>query len=263
MPSETIGKTIAVAAGVCVVCSVFVSTAAVYLRPYQVRNKALDKKKNILVAAGLLEKGEPADLDELFDRNIQIKWVDLRTGKYVPENKENQVAAGYADERKAARNPQLTEEIKDDIAGIKRRADYQKVYLTKKDGRIDRLILPVYGKGLWSTLYGFLALGPDLNTIESFGFFEHEETPGLGGEVDNPRWKTSWNGKEAFDKNWEPAVKVVKGRAEKGKIHEVDGLSGATLTARGVDNLVRFWLGDEGFGPFLEKLREGEGGGNG
>jgi len=263
MPSETIGKTIAVAAGVCVVCSVFVSTAAVYLKPYQLRNKALDKKKNILVAAGLLEKGETADLEELFAKSIQEKWVDLRTGEYVPENEENQVASAYADERKAARNPQLTEEIKDDIAGIKRKADYRKIYLTKKDGQIDRLILPVYGKGLWSTLYGFLALGPDLNTIESFGFYEHEETPGLGGEVDNPRWKKSWNGKEAFDKDWKPAVKVVKGRAGKGKIHEVDGLSGATLTARGVDNLVRFWLGEEGFGPFLEKLREGKGDGNG
>jgi Na+-transporting NADH:ubiquinone oxidoreductase subunit C len=191
-------------------------------------------------------------VDELFAQ-IQSKWIDTRTGEYV---EDADVPAESRDERKAAKDDRHSDAIQNDIAGIKRRATYRQVYFTMTDGRLDRIILPVHGNGLWSTMYGFLALDRDMTTVESFAFYEHGETPGLGGEVDNPRWKKSWVGKKVLDpRTWEPTIQVAKGTADPNAPSQVDGLSGATLTARGVEKLVRFWLSDEGYGPLLEKLR--------
>jgi Na+-transporting NADH:ubiquinone oxidoreductase subunit C len=254
MPKETMGKTIAVAAGVCVVCSVFVSTAAVYLKPFQERNKTLEKMQNILMAADV---GLEGDLDELFKEEIDARWIYVESGEFV---EEKDIPVECLDEKKAAKNPdpKCSQGITDDLAGLKRRAKYRQIYLRRKGGQIDTIILPVHGKGLWSTMYGFLALDRDTTTIKSFTFYEHGETPGLGGEIDNPKWKSSWVDKKAFDDAWQPRVKVAKGKAAEGDVHEMDGLSGATLTARGVEKLVQFWLGDEGYGPFLAKLRTGD-----
>ena len=119
------------------------------------------------------------------------------------------------------------------------------------------VVLPVEGKGLWSTLYGFVALKPDIKTIAGITFYEHGEKPGLGGEVDNPSWKAKWPGKRAFDDNWTPKIMVVKGQAK--DEYGVDGLSGATITSRGVGNLLQFWLGADGFGTYLKNFREGRG----
>jgi Na+-transporting NADH:ubiquinone oxidoreductase subunit C len=247
MGNDSMFKTIAVATGVCVVCSVFVSTAAVMLKDLQDKNKTIDKKKNILVAAGVSVEG---DVDELFAKEIDAWVIDMATGEKVEDVKSEDL-----DERKAAKNPELGVQIpdKEDIARIRRMSKLKSVYFSR-DGT--RVILPVHGKGLWSTMYGFLALDrSDLNTIKSFAFYEHGETPGLGGEVDAQSWKDSWIGKKAFDEAGEPAIKVVKGTAEPGAVHQADGLAGATLTSRGVDSLVRFWLGQEGYGPFLKKLK--------
>jgi len=256
MPSETIGKTLAVAAGVCVVCSVFVSTTAKLLKERQDANKLLDKRKNVLLAAALMEPKEKVTFEEVEKRFKQLdaKWLDFEKGQFVDES---DVPLECKDERKAAKDPKYSSQIEKDVAGIKRRARYRQVYFRRKGDRIDRIILPVHGKGLWSTMYGFLAVDSDMTTVKSFAFFEHGETPGLGGEVDNPRWKKLWVGKKLFDDTWQFKLTVVKGTADPEKIHEVDGLAGATLTARGVDNLVRFWLGEEGYGPMLSKLREG------
>ncbi|MGB0764601.1 MAG: NADH:ubiquinone reductase (Na(+)-transporting) subunit C, partial [Luminiphilus sp.] len=114
--------------------------------------------------------------------------------------------------------------------------------------------------GLWSTLYGFVALESDGNTIAGLGFYEHKETPGLGGEVDNPRWKNLWKGKQVY-RDGAVAISVVKGSVDQGSDAanwQVDGLSGATLTSRGVSNLVQYWLGEDGFEPYLRNLREGD-----
>lgn len=129
-------------------------------------------------------------------------------------------------------------------------------------GQLQKIILPVHGYGLWSTLYGFLALKGDANTVIGLGFYEHAETPGLGGEVDNPQWKAKWSGKQVFDAQGKIAIRVTKAAAPEGDpkaIHDVDALSGATLTSNGVNNLVHFWLGDDGFGPYLQKVRNGGG----
>ena len=162
----------------------------------------------------------------------------------------------------AARDPALSSALAkdDDIAGIGRRSRYAEVYLIGGDD-FDKIVLPVHGLGLWSTLYGFVSLQSDLTTIAGLKFYQHAETPGLGGEVDNPAWQAKWNGKLAFDDNGEVAIEVVKGVVDANSsraISQVDGLAGATLTSRGVSNLLQFWLDDTGFGPFLEKLKQRE-----
>lgn len=258
MARDTVGKTFGVALAVCLVCSVLVSAAAVSLRPTQSVNKALDKKRNILLAAGLLKEGESAGaarINELYG-NIEARVVDLSTGQYAD------VSAGEFDARKAAVDPAQSEAIAPakDLAGIKRRAKLSDVYVVSDGKRIRKVILPVNGKGLWSTLYGFLALdAKDLNTIRGLVYYEHAETPGLGGEVDNPNWKALWDGKKAYGENGEVRIEVIKGQVVPGNPaaqHQVDGLSGATITARGVKNMLQYWLGEEGFAPYLDKLRE-------
>jgi len=271
MAKETIGKTIGVAMGICVVCSVFVSTASVALKERQEINKKLDKRKNILRAAGVLGEKESVQsllkrrvkegalskdtsLDDLFYNEVDELWVELKTGQFVDAEK---VDPAYEDERKAAKDPKLRAEIAKgaNTAGFKYKSPYRRIYFTKQSAGERRIILPLHGKGLWSTMYGFIALdAADLNTILSFSFYEHGETPGLGGEVDAEEWKASWIDKKAFDQRGSIAIDVVKGDSDEGAMHEVDGLAGATLTANGVEKLVRFWLGEEGYGPLLERL---------
>ncbi len=251
MPNDSTQKTIAVAATLCLVCSVLVSGAAVVLKPVQDANKALDKKQNILKIAGLVQEGKT--VDEMFAQ-VEAKVVDLATGEYVTD-----IDPATFDARAAAVDPAqnvvLTKE--QDIASIKRRAKYATVYLVRDAaGAVEKIILPVNGYGLWSTLYGFVSLSSDANTITGFGFYEHAETPGLGGEVDNPKWKALWSGKKLFDENGAFALDIVKSSTP-GNEYQVDALSGATLTSNGVENLVRFWAGENGFGPYLQKVRSG------
>lgn len=251
MPNDSTKKTIIVATVLCLVCSILVSGAAVVLKPVQDANKALDKKRNILQIAGLMEEGKT--VDELFAQ-VEPKVVDLASGEYVTD-----VDPATFDARAAAVDPKqnvvLTKE--QDIASIKRRAKYATVYLVRDTGgAVEKIILPVSGYGLWSTLYGFMSLSSDANTITGFGFYEHAETPGLGGEVDNPKWKALWDGKQLFNEQGDIALDIVKSAAPDSK-YQVDALSGATLTSNGVENLVHFWAGENGFGPYLQKARSG------
>jgi Na+-transporting NADH:ubiquinone oxidoreductase subunit C len=251
--NDSIRKIVLVAFSLCIVCSIVVSTAAVVLKPAQEANRDLDRKRNILAAAGMLREG--ASVEELF-RRIDSRYVDLRSGEFTDD-----VPAGY-EQRAASKDPSLSTKLGDeDIAKIGRRAYYARVYLVEaEDGSLEKVILPVHGYGLWSTLYGFVALEADANTIAGLGFYEHGETPGLGGEVDNPRWKAQWHGKKVY-RDGEVEIALAKGSVDRDSPiapWRVDGLSGATLTSRGVTNLVHFWLGENGFGPFLDNLKTGE-----
>ncbi|MGB0847872.1 MAG: Na(+)-translocating NADH-quinone reductase subunit C [Thiolinea sp.] len=251
MPNDSTQKTVIVATLLCLVCSVLVSGAAVVLKPIQEQNKALDKKKNILQIAGLMEEGKT--IEELFSQ-VEARVVELETGDYAKD-----IDPAVFDARAAAVDPSqnvvLTKE--QDIASIKRRAKYATVYLVRdaKD-KVEKIILPVSGYGLWSTLHGFMSLSSDANTVTGFGFYEHAETPGLGGEVDNPKWKALWSGKQVFDDQGNVALDVVKS-ANPDSPHHIDALSGATLTSNGVKNLVHYWAGEHGFGPYLQKARSG------
>jgi Na+-transporting NADH:ubiquinone oxidoreductase subunit C len=254
---DTISKTFIVATSLCVVCAVLVSAAAVALKPMQEANKALDKKTNILAAGSITDPNK--SVDQLFDENIVAKVLDMTTLAWA----EGIDPLTY-DERKAAKDPAQAIALSSDkdLGNIKKHARYKVIYLIKSGDKIEKIILPVHGKGLWSTLYGFMALEGDFNTVVGLGFYEHAETPGLGGEVDNPRWKGVWPGKKVYgDDLNNAAIGLIKGPvdpASKGAEHKIDGLAGATLTANGVTNLVKFWLGENGYAPFLVKLRAGE-----
>lgn len=261
---ESTQKTIIVALLLCLVCSIVVAASVVLLRPIQEKNKALNLKVNILAAAGILKEGSSADeVEKTFER-ITAKLVDLNTGEYVSAEMLGLKEAIDYDQKKASKDPKLSKVLTgdQDIAGIKRREQYAKVYLLEENDVVETIIVPVHGYGLWSTLYGFVALENDANTVAGFGFYQHAETPGLGGEVDNPKWKAQWPGKKIYDLSAgeEPVIKLVKGGVNLTRpdaVYGVDGLSGATLTGRGVTNLLHFWMGDNGFQKYLSRMREG------
>jgi Na+-transporting NADH:ubiquinone oxidoreductase subunit C len=243
------------ATAVCIICAVVVSSAVVALHDRQEMNAALDKQKNVLVAAGLATDEEHLSRDEITRRFAPIEpvLIELATGEEVED-----ADPGSFDQKKAANTAATSEPAPPNAALVQRIPHRALIYrLVGEDGAVELYVLPIEGKGLWSTLYGFLALDADLTTIRGITFYEHKETPGLGGEVDNPHWKALWPGREAFDESGEPAISVVKGRAGSPEQdpHHVDGLSGATMTSRGVTNLLQFWLGENGFGPFLARLR--------
>lgn len=256
---EGIGNVLTVAIALCLVCSIVVAGAAVNLRPAQQANKEADKKQNILRAAGMLPAKATVDaegrgVEELFGQ-FTVRAVDLASGRFVADFDTD----GY-NERRAARDPASSRQLSnsEDIATLGRLENVALIYIMETDAGIERVVLPVRGYGLWGTLYGYLALEGDLRTISGLAFYEQKETPGLGGEVDNPRWKAQWTGVQLFDAAGKPAVRLVKTRSASGSesaAYEVDALSGATLTTRGVENLVRFWAGKQGFGPFLEYLK--------
>lgn len=227
--NDSLEKTIAVALSLCFVCAILVSFAAVALKPLQIENKAMDMKKNILDVAGLLEEG--TDIHNAFAEQIEEKLVDITTGDYV----EDMDVVAY-DQRKAAKDPEqnIVLETADDIASIKRKAKIAKVYLVKKGDAIDSIILPMHGYGLWSTMYGFLALEADGQTVKSINFYDQAETPGLGGEVVNPNWRALWKGKKVYSEAGEVELGLIKGvvdTSKPGSEYNVDGLAGATLTS--------------------------------
>ena len=268
MGNDSLEKTIAIAVALCLVCSVLVSFGAVALKPLQAYNKNLDMKKNILEVAGLME--EDTDIDAAFAERIEPKIVNLETGDYV----ENINVDEY-DQRKATKDPAQSVPIpkEKDIAHVRAKAKLAKVFLVKEGADIKSIILPVSGYGLWSTLYGFLSLDADGQTVQSINFYDQAETPGLGGEVVNPKWRALWKGKKVYaeteqhsmDKGTieeanigEPALAVIKGSVDTerpGSQYQVDGLAGATLTSAGVTNLIRYWMGKEGFARYLSKVR--------
>ena len=248
MPVDSIFKTVLVATALCFICSMVVSFAAVNLKSMQETNKAIDKQKNILQVAGVYYEG--IDVNKTFSSFTPLV-VDLDTGKFT-----DKFDPYIFDDKKASQDPVLSISLENDPAGIGRRTNYATIYLLKKDdGSLDKVILPIHGYGLWSTLYGFIALEDNLNDIFGLQFYQHAETPGLGAEVDNPKWKAQWKGKKLNNDSGELMITVAK--TQKHKDHHIDALAGATLTSNGVDNLVKFWMGESGFKKFLKNLQNG------
>mgnify|MGYP000871004147 CR=1 FL=1 len=241
---------------VCLVCSIFVCLSAVMLKDRQEVNRQLDKQKNVLLAAGLARGDEElsnADVQQRF-ASIRPVVVELKIGRELPD-----VDASTFDMRGAQADEATSSRAPDNPAKVLRVPHNGIVYQVMEGGRTVKLVLPVSGKGLWSTLHGFLAIDADTTTVKGVSFYEHSETPGLGGEVENPNWTAGWVGRRLFDDNWLPVFQVKKGTAGSAAEdpHHVDGLSGATLTCKGVTALVNFWIGENGYGPYLKNFREG------
>lgn len=253
---ETPLRTLWITLVMCLVCSVVVTAAAVLLRPWQEENRERDRQQNILAIAGLYQPG--LDVPTVFDERVSPLLVDLKTGRF-----SEAFDPARFDPLAAARDPALSQALSkaEDPASIRRRERHSVVYRVEKPDASLVWVLPVRGYGLWSTMYGFVALESDLQTVAGFGFYEQGETAGLGGEVDNPAWKAQWPGKQLLDEDGNLALQVIKGHADPAGPafrQQVDGVAGATLTMNGVNHLLRFWLGEQGFGPFLKNLKRGE-----
>ena len=233
-------------------CSALVALAAVGLRPMQDANRDLDQKKNILIAAGVYDENKT--VEEMF-ANIQTRLVDLPSGEFIPET--TMTVDEYDPARARLDSSQSTPLSKDaDKANIRRRENTAIVYMVYEGAHLEQIILPVRGKGLWSTMYAYVAIGSDLTSINGVSFYEHGETPGLGGEIENPRWQSGWMGKQIYDNSGNTVFSVAKDKADPNNNNQIDGLSGATFTANGVGDLMLFWFGDDGFKPFLEQLAD-------
>jgi Na+-transporting NADH:ubiquinone oxidoreductase subunit C len=255
-PNDDPGKILAVAITLCLVCSVLVAGASVLLKPLQDRNQALAVRKQIVSVAGFLAD-DAQQVEALFQQHIETRIVDLDSGAF-----DDSIEPATFDSHAAARNPATSRALASDQdpAKIKRRPNRAPVYLVRDGERIKTVILPVYGYGLWSTLYGFLALAGDGRTVTGLTFYQHAETPGLGDFIENPDWQAQFLGKQAFDERGRLRLDIIKGTVDPASPdagYQVDGVAGATLTSNGVDNLLRYWLGEQGFGPFLGRLQAG------
>jgi Na+-transporting NADH:ubiquinone oxidoreductase subunit C len=253
--NDSTGKTLLVVLVLCLVCSIIVAGSAVGLKPRQQEQKALDKQRNILSVTGLMQpEMKPDEVASVFAERITPRLLDLKSGDLL-----NKDPASF-NQGLALKDPAQSTELdaSEDPAGIKRRTNVVEIYLVKdSQQKVEQVVLPIYGHGLWSTMYAFVALNTDGRTVKGITYYDQGETPGLGGEVENPAWRKQFIGKKVLDDNGMPALKVVKGGARQGDEYAVDGLSGATLTSNGVQHSFDFWMGEQGFGPFLKQMREG------
>nr|WP_220458964.1 Na(+)-translocating NADH-quinone reductase subunit C [Morganella morganii] len=250
---DSVARTFIVVFVLCLVCSIVVAGSAVGLKSTQQNQIMLDKQRNILDVAGLLTPSMPADeIDAVYKKFIRAKMVDLKTGQMSDSTGKYDLNDELrSDESSIALSPE------EDLAKIRRRANSAEIYLVQNEqGETSKIVLPVYGSGLWSVMYAFIAIDVDGITSEGITYYQHGETPGLGGEVDNPQWRKQWIGKKLFNEEGMPAIKIVRSGATDSP-YGIDGLSGATLTSNGIQHMFDFWLGGNGFGPFLKTVREG------
>lgn len=253
---QATGFTLLFATAMCIVCGILVSSFAVSLEDLQDENAELDKRKRVLEAVGLLEPGDRVTPEEVAERFAPIDPViiDLKTGE--PQTDADPTTF---DQQRRARDPATSVALPKNKASVKRLPDQVLLYEVRgEDDELEMVVLPIEGLGLWGTLYGFLALDADTITVRGITYYLHKETPGLGGEVDNPRWKALWPGRRAeFDENGKLRLAVIKGQAASAEEDpfRVDGLSGATITSNGVTNMLDFWLGENGFAPYLARIR--------
>ncbi|QDU67515.1 Na(+)-translocating NADH-quinone reductase subunit C [Engelhardtia mirabilis] len=238
----------------CLVCSLAVSVLAVELKPLQEVNKILDQRLNVLAVAGVIEGGAKLpkeEVEKLFE-SIEELVVDRRTGEVLLTGAE----AAAVDPIREAKDPALSEPTPPEHqrTQLARLPNRLKVYKVGIEGH-ECWVITIWGNGLWSTLYGYMAISTDLSEVVGITYYEHGETPGLGGEVDNPRWKSQWVGKQVYDENGDPLVTVVKAGMSTHP-YEVDGMSGATITSNGVKWMVDLWLGPDGYGTFLHGVQQ-------
>ena len=251
---ESVSRTLLVAFTICLVCSLVVSYTAVGLRDLQNENKLNDERKKILQSANMFNPS--LSIESQFEQ-LEMKYVDFSSGKVLDTYKD--FAIETYNQISTTRNPLLSTKIlaSEDIAIIKNRENVGKFYISRdKNGELDKIILPIRGYGLWGTLFGYISIENDFNTVAGLEFYSHKETPGLGAEVDNPKWKALWPGKKIY-KDDVVRLSVLKGQVPSDAndiMYKVDGLSGATLTSRGVTNMITYWFGDSGYSKLLSEL---------
>ncbi|MFZ5571282.1 MAG: NADH:ubiquinone reductase (Na(+)-transporting) subunit C [Thermodesulfobacteriota bacterium] len=223
--------------GVAFACALLLALASQALKPRQDLAQEADIKRNILQALGLMKavgndacdiresSGEKcADIACCYRENVKVFIVDSSGAPAESNLKAEQI--------------DLAREM--DKAPAERRLP---VFTRVKDGTVTAYCFPVYGKGLWSSIYGYVALERDLDTVLGITFHKQGETPGLGGEIQSLEFRRNFNGKKVFDaKGALVAVAVMKGKAATAlpeSLHQVDGITGATITGKGVTALLK------------------------
>ena len=203
-----------------IVCSLLLSIASEGLRSLKEKNVEIDKKKNILNAIGLnITSLSNSDIDEYFLNNIDTLIVNL-------DGQVNNILT--IPDLVAIENNQTGE-----VKYYNNDNEYLPMY---EDNSRNVVVLPISGKGLWSTLFGYFAIDSrNYSTVRGITFYKHKETPGLGGEVSKKWFQSNFIGKEIYENNNLNSVKVAKaGYADENSLYEVDGISGATITSNGV-----------------------------
>ncbi len=206
-------KSIVFALALCLVCSTLLTAASSLLQPLQAQNIQTDRKKNILMAIGLIDSSQAypaAEIDRIYQANI-FKYIVDKDGTIID----------------------LPDASSADQDGL------MPIYLAMDDNKkIRSYIIPVESRGLWGKIYGYLALEDDGSTILGFTVYKHSETPGLGGEIENRWFQKNFVGKKIVDQNNNfVSVSIAKGRAADQisgdkLLNYVDGISGATLTGQ-------------------------------
>lgn len=257
LPNDSTAKAFWMATLVGVTCALTVSATAVLLKPQRQANLEAFRQQRmdtmLSSLPGLKEVLQGSDADTL-----QTLFIDLNTGTAaepaVVSDFKAQSSADSENSNAATYTLALDDSI--DIAGIEQRPNLVEVHLLQKQGKLDLLVLPIYGRGYQSTIRAWLTLSGDLNTVVALSVFEQGETPGIGARITEDSWQQLWAQKQLYNDNREVALSVVTGQAT--NVNEVDGISGATRTGVGINSMLQFWLGEYGFEPFLNKLREGE-----
>lgn len=213
-------RTLVFAAVVCVTCSLLLSGTAAGLKSRQDANKAFDVQRNIVKAFGVSIDGATREsIQQTFESQIAEMVVDAESGTVID----------------GVTVKDLTSEELADKTKLP-------LYTWTEDGKVTKYAFPVSGKGLWSMLYGYLSLNADLETVAGISFYKHGETPGLGAEIEKDWFLSQFKGKHLY-KDGSPLVfTVTKGDStklpEEQRVRTVDGISGATLTGKGVEKLI-------------------------
>lgn len=242
MDKESTSHTLLFAGTICIVCSLLLSGATALLKKQQDLQVELDRRINVLKAFGTPvtdargRKISAAEVDRIFAEHISELVLDAQTGKPIPDLTSADVSRDELEQK--VRLP---------------------LYVWKDGGKPAKYAFPISGKGLWSTIYGYLALDKDLGTIVGATFFRHGETPGLGGEVSSDWFQKQFAGKKVFADGRLLGFEVVKGPVRNkypgGSDHAVDGISGATMTGNGINVFLNRDL--ERYEKYFRSIRKG------
>ncbi|WP_455366645.1 Na(+)-translocating NADH-quinone reductase subunit C [Kaarinaea lacus] len=250
-------KALIVVLAVSLACSILVSTASITLKPIQLLNQKVERSRNIVNLTGLVPADKELSNDEILEvvEQLDARVINLDTAEF-----DSSIDPEKFDARAAVNDPELSVAISaaDDLARLGRRSRFAVVYLVWQDNELKRIILPIHGQGMWSRLRGYLALESDLNTIAAVTFYEQAETAGLGDQITRPDWQARWQGRQLFNNQGEVSFRVASGPVIEGSPearHQVDAMSGATVTGDSVTRLVRYWFGPNGYQAFLNYLQ--------
>jgi Na+-transporting NADH:ubiquinone oxidoreductase subunit C len=240
------------AAGVALFCSFMVSTAVYWLRPMQLAYADIERNRAILVAGNLA----PHDA-ELNDRDVVARFVALETRIFDRQTGlfTTAIDAVSYDYRAAATDPAMSTAVAAelDIAGIGTQARYLPVY-SILDDETRRVIVPIYGRGMWSTIYGYVSVAAEGLTIAGIAFYEHGETPGIGDRIQNPDWLAQWRGKRIYANDATVQLFFAAEDSSGPPEFRIDAITGATATVSAVERILRFWLGPQAYGPALQLI---------